>query len=111
VDRDGILKIDGFGPVLAKNLTEWRDEVLKRFHFNPATDVSPAEKTALVVRNRTRQQQLLTQSDECCSESERLAATLRKTLDELDRQLRSAASHCFQADADHRLISEILSDS
>src|SRR5689334_21195054 len=44
VDRDAIRRIKGFGDVLTSNMLAWKEGVLRRFKFNPATGVSPAEQ-------------------------------------------------------------------
>jgi hypothetical protein len=43
IDRDAILAVPGFGPQLADRLCTWRDDLKKRFRFNPASTMRPAD--------------------------------------------------------------------
>jgi len=43
IDRDAILAVPGFGPQLADRLCIWRDDLKKRFRFNPASPMRPAD--------------------------------------------------------------------
>src|SRR5262249_46331126 len=44
VNESRIRKIKGFGDVLTGNLLAWKEEVLRRFRFDPATAISPTEQ-------------------------------------------------------------------
>jgi DNA-binding helix-hairpin-helix protein with protein kinase domain len=43
IDRDAILAVPGFGPQLADRLCTWRDDLKRRFRFNPASPMRPGD--------------------------------------------------------------------
>ena len=57
VNYHSISSVPGFGQVLTSNLLSWRASVERRFVFNPARGVDPADKTAVekeIADKRTR---------------------------------------------------------
>ncbi len=109
VARDRIMLIRGFKGGLAGNLLAWREDVLRRFRFDPATDVSPTETSALADRFRSRQRELLAEVETRLEPHEASAERCRAALEGLVPELRLAATEREQADADVLLLSHHLS--
>jgi DNA-binding helix-hairpin-helix protein with protein kinase domain len=104
VEERAIRRIKGFGEVLTKNMLAWKAGILKQFKFNPATAVSPAEQRPLIVKYRTRQQQIISRLDREIGELERLAPTCRASLEKLVPDLRNAVAVFEQSEANLDLM-------
>ncbi|HEX5272989.1 MAG TPA: hypothetical protein VFW33_20975 [Gemmataceae bacterium] len=104
VDEQAIRSIKGFGDVLTGNLLAWKEEVLRRFKFNPATAVSPAEQRPVTLKYRTRQQQILVELDREVSKLTSLAPACESALKRLVPRLRQAVARYEQAEADLELM-------
>jgi DNA-binding helix-hairpin-helix protein with protein kinase domain len=104
VDEHTIRRIKGFGDVLTSNLLAWKADVLRRFQFNPATAVSPADQRPVTLKYRTRQQQLIAEMDRDLGKLERLAPACRAALQNLVPDIRRALAIYEQAEADLDLL-------
>lgn len=92
--------IKGFGDVLTGALLQWKEEVLRRFRFEPRTAVSPAEQRALAMQLRTRQQQLFAEMERQLARLVSLAGVCRAAHQELVPRLQEAVTEYEQAEAD-----------
>jgi DNA-binding helix-hairpin-helix protein with protein kinase domain len=92
VDDHAIRRIKGFGDVLTTNLLAWKTDVLRRFQFNPATAVSPAEQRPVTLKYRTQQQQFIAEMDRELGKLEKLAPACRAALQNLIPDIRSAVA-------------------
>ena len=99
-NEERIRGIEGFGDVLTANLLAWKEEVLRDFRFDPKTDISPSEQSALTGRFRTRQNQLLGELDADLTALEALAPACRIALEALGPTLRVSVARFEQAAAD-----------
>jgi DNA-binding helix-hairpin-helix protein with protein kinase domain len=104
VDEHAIRRIKGFGDVLTSNLLAWKADVLRRFQFDPATAVSPAEQRPVTLKCRTRQQQLIAEMERELGKLEKLAPTCRAALQSLVPDIQRAVAIYDQADADLDLM-------
>ncbi|MCU0704706.1 MAG: hypothetical protein MUF18_12080 [Fimbriiglobus sp.] len=104
VEWKKIRNIPGFKEVLTQNIVAWRDEVSRRFRFDPKVAVSPADQRAIAVRFRIRQNQLLEEIERELDALQRLAPDYRIILSKLEVNLRKAVTGLEQASADLRLI-------
>jgi DNA-binding helix-hairpin-helix protein with protein kinase domain len=104
VDEHAIRRIKGFGEVLTKNILTWKHGVLQKFKFNPTTAVSPAEQRPMILKYRTRQQQLLVELDRELGRMASLAPTCENTLKRLIPGLQQAVAVYEQAEADLDLM-------
>jgi DNA-binding helix-hairpin-helix protein with protein kinase domain len=105
VDERAIRGIKGFGDVLTSNLLAWKADVLRKFRFNPATGVSPAEQRPVIVKFRTQQQQLIGEMNRQGSRLVSLAPGCQATLQRLVAGLQRAVAVYEQAEADLRVMS------
>ncbi|MFO0967911.1 MAG: hypothetical protein U0793_20315 [Gemmataceae bacterium] len=93
-----IEKIRGFGNVLISNLLAWKEEVLRRFQFDPNTAVAASEQRSLVVAFRNLQQQVIGQMEDRTKRLEALTPSCRGTLEQLMPQLRQAVAIYYRAE-------------
>jgi DNA-binding helix-hairpin-helix protein with protein kinase domain len=100
VDQHAIRRIKGFGDVLTNNIVDWRDGVLRRFKFNPATAVSPAEQRPVTMKFRTRQQQIFVEMERELARMASLAPACESALKRLIPSLQQAVALYEQAEAD-----------
>jgi DNA-binding helix-hairpin-helix protein with protein kinase domain len=100
VDRHAIRRIKGFGDVLTNNMLAWKEDILRRFKFNPATAVSPAEQRPVMLKFRTLQQQILVELDREVTKLASLAPTCEAALRRLIPSLQQAIAAYEQAEAD-----------
>jgi DNA-binding helix-hairpin-helix protein with protein kinase domain len=105
VDRHAIRRIKGFGDVLTNNILAWKEGILRRFKFNPATAVSPAEQRPVTLKFRTLQQQMLIELDQEVTKLASLAPTCEGVLRRLIPSLQRAVAEYEQAKADLDLLS------
>jgi DNA-binding helix-hairpin-helix protein with protein kinase domain len=104
VDPHAIRRIKGFGDVLTNNILAWKEGVLRRFKFNSATAVSPAEQRPVTLKFRTRQQQILIELDREVGKLASLAPTCESALKRLIPGLQQAVALFEQAEADLDLL-------
>jgi DNA-binding helix-hairpin-helix protein with protein kinase domain len=104
VDEYAIRGIKGFGDVLTNNILAWKEEVLRRFKFNPATAVSPAEQRPVTLKYRTLQQQYLVELDREAGKLTSLAPACESALRRLIPGLQQAIIVYEQAEADLDLM-------
>jgi DNA-binding helix-hairpin-helix protein with protein kinase domain len=97
--------IKGFGDVLTGNLMAWREEVRRRFRFDRATAVSPAQQRPVAVQFRTRQQQILGVLGREAAKLESLMPACRAALQQLLPALQRAVAAYTKAEADLHLLS------
>ena len=104
VDERAIRSIKGFSDVLTGNLLGWKADVLRRFQFNPATAVSPAEQRPVTLKYRTRQQQFMAEMERELGKLEKLAPTCRAALQNLVPDIQRAVAIYDQTEADLDLM-------
>jgi DNA-binding helix-hairpin-helix protein with protein kinase domain len=105
VEYHRIRAIKGFGDVLTGNLMAWREEVRRRFRFDRATAVSPAQQRPVTVQFRTRQQQILGVLGREVGKLESLMPACRAALQQLLPALERAVAAYTKAEADLHLLS------
>ncbi|MHB1422441.1 MAG: hypothetical protein ACYC3I_04430 [Gemmataceae bacterium] len=105
VDERAIRGIKGFGDVLTSSLLAWKADVLRRFQFNSATAVSPAEQRPVTLKYRTRQQQLIAEMDRELGKLEKLATACRAALQKLVPDIQRAVAIYEQTKANLDLMS------
>jgi hypothetical protein len=104
IDEGTILSIKGFGEALTNNLLAWRDEVRRRFRFDPQTAVSSPDCQLLTANLRTRQQHLLAEANQKLAELDSLASACRAALNQLVPDLRAAVAEYEHARAELRVV-------
>jgi DNA-binding helix-hairpin-helix protein with protein kinase domain len=104
VDRHAIRRIKGFGDVLTNNIVEWREGVLRRFKFNAATAVSPAQQRPVTLKFRTQQQQIIVELDRELARIASLTPACESALKRLIPSLQQAVAVYEQAEADLDLM-------
>jgi DNA-binding helix-hairpin-helix protein with protein kinase domain len=105
VEYHRIRAIKGFGDVLTGNLMAWREEVRRRFRFDRATAVSPAQQRPVTVQFRTRQQLILGVLGREVGKLESLMPACRAALQQLLPALQRAVAAYTKAEADLHLLS------
>ena len=91
--------IRGFGEVLTSNLMAWKEEVFRQFRFDPATAVSPAERSSITAKFQQRQNQIFAELARQKDNLETLLKACQKSLSNLDPDLRRAVALYEQAEA------------
>lgn len=104
IEWSTILGIKGFGETLTGSLMAWKEEVLRKFRFDPLTAISPAESKALATRFRTQHQQILAELDRRLSKLDTLEPGCRAQLQMLVPELKDTIVEWEQAVADLRLV-------
>ncbi len=105
IDRDAILAVPGFGPHLADRLCTWRDDLKRRFRFNPASAMRPAD-----IRRYERDlrkplvhfQNELKKSARQAQVQERRLATMTARLSGHDGAVAAAVAAAAVAEINHR---------
>ena len=105
IDRDAIMQVPGFGPQLADRLCTWRDDLKRRFRFNPASAMRPAD-----IRRYERDlrkplvhfQNELKKSARQAQVQERRLATMTARLSAHDGAVAAAVAAAAVAEINHR---------
>jgi DNA-binding helix-hairpin-helix protein with protein kinase domain len=106
--EERIRTIKGFGDTLTNSLLAWKNDVLRQFRFNPATAVSPAEHRPIILKCRTKQQQIFADLERNVGKLESLAPTCQAELQRQVPALKRAVGAYYQADANLRLLTVSL---
>lgn len=100
VSEVAVLAVPGFGPVLTQELVRWRRAVERRFTFNPARGVDPADIAALdqeLSAARLRLERLLLDG---AGQLQRIAQQIRNSRDTLMAEAAQALTALVAAEAD-----------
>ena len=106
VSRSAVLAIDGFGPALANAVVAWRDEVSRRFRFDPVRDVPPAQLENLAARFSQLQTTLLTRAEGQLAELRTQEPNVKKELTTLVPDIREALAEYGHRRANLRLMEQ-----
>ncbi|QJX00877.1 serine/threonine-protein kinase [Frigoriglobus tundricola] len=104
VSRSAVLAVDGFGPALANAVVAWRDEVSRRFRFDPARDVPLAQLDALAARFSQLQTTLLARAEGHLAELVGQEPRVKKELSALVPDIREAIAEFELRRANLRLM-------
>jgi DNA-binding helix-hairpin-helix protein with protein kinase domain len=104
VTRSHVATVPGFGDTLTAALLAWRQEVERRFRFDPTAAVSEGEQRAVAIRFRTRQQQLLGDIDQKLVALRSFGPGCKAELEALTGSLGEAVAAYEQADVNLALL-------
>ncbi|RYG38852.1 MAG: hypothetical protein EON93_01230 [Burkholderiales bacterium] len=105
IDRDAIMQVPGFGPQLADRLCTWRDDLKKRFRFNPASPMRPADMRRFerdLKKPLEHFQNELKKSARQAQIQERRLATVTARLSAHDCAIATAVAAAAAAEVNHR---------
>jgi DNA-binding helix-hairpin-helix protein with protein kinase domain len=104
INEEAIRNIKGFGEALTSNLLAWREEIVRRFRFDPKTAVSLAEKQSLAIRFRKKQEEILAELGHQMNELESIHKECRASIRLLIPKLKRAVVAREQAKSDLFLL-------
>ena len=99
VEVHRILGISGFGPVLTRNLLEWKQRVVDDFRFDPRRGVPEPDLRSLALRYKQRQDPLLSELGRGAAALESQGENMRQQLQVIEAQLRPLVAEWAQARA------------
>lgn len=105
IDRDASMQVPGFGPQLADRLCTWRDELTKRFRFNPASLMRPADMRRFerdLKKPLEHFQNELKKSARQAQVQERRLATMTARLSAHDSAITAGVAAAAAAEINHR---------
>ncbi|HEX4496368.1 MAG TPA: hypothetical protein VIE43_11925 [Thermoanaerobaculia bacterium] len=104
VVRHDVLRVPGFGPVLAEALNSWRRSIESKFVFDPSKGVDPADLTALDRAMAARKTQIEQVLQAGVAELEKIRYQISIHRQALLQQLEAAAKAIAQTEADVRVL-------
>ena len=104
IDRNHVLRVPGFGPVLAEALGSWRRSTESKFVFDPSKGVDPSDLAALDQAMRARKAQIEQVLQRGAADLEKIRYEISLRRQALLQQLEAAAKTIAQAEADVRVL-------
>ncbi len=106
VEEYRVLETRGFGEALTRSLLEWKEDVLRRFRFDPKESISPSDHKEIRLNYQTSQQKILAELEAATATLEALTPACRAELQKLTPDLKQALAQLEQAECNLKLLQQ-----
>jgi len=106
VEEYRVLETKGFGDVLTRSLLDWKEDVLRRFRFDPKESISPSDHKEIRLNYQTSQQKILAELEAATATLEALTPACRAELQKLTPDLKQALARLEQTECNLKLLQQ-----